>query len=197
MTCPRAGRSSRRRSTGSGWALTRRSRCGGSGSLFDVYIEGAVPPDFDDDEAAFNSGLDWARHAPEGRSALLMRERLAAVSGFRAFDTLVDMASREIPERAWAVLLGSDPALGSESLLGVTMAASSSETAQQAAALAVERTDSLDHQGLGHLVPRLDRHSRLGDAASASRYLAEVVASARARGSGLGQGRPGDAQDQQ
>ena len=144
--------------------------------LFDVYIEGAVPPDFDDDETAFNSGLDWAKHAPEGRSALLMRERLAAGSGFRAFDTLVDMASREIPERAWTLLLGEDPTLGSESLLGVTIAASSFETAQRAATLAVERTDSPITRAWATLFLGWIALA-LGDAAEAGRHLAEVVAS--------------------
>lgn len=143
--------------------------------LFDVYVEGAVPPDFDDDDTAFTSGLDWAKHAPEGRSALLMRERLATGSGFRAFDTLVDMATREIPERAWTVLLGEDPALGGESLLSITMAADSAETAQRAATLAMERTDNPVTRGWAALLLGWIAMA-IGDAAESDRYLAMVIA---------------------
>jgi len=151
--------------------------------LYDVYAEEAMPADFDDDEAAFASGLDWAKHRLEGRAALLMRERLAATNGFRAFDTLVDLADRVIPERAWEVLLGDDPALGSENLLGVIMAADSAETAWQAAKLAAGRTDSPITRAWASLFLGWIASAN-GDATAAGRYLAEVAESAAPEAAG-------------
>jgi len=154
--------------------------------LFEVYVDEVAALDFENPDAVFSSGFKWARHALEGRSALLNADRTSERTGFRAFDSLVDQAdrgsagfARPVAERAWAMVTGDSPELDADSLLGVTLAAAAANLADiafRAARLARDRAGT-GSTGVWATLFLGWLSGTTGDPTSARGYLAEVAAS--------------------